>query len=443
MSEWTPLVYARTYSVDYRFIVKPADFDSQDARWARKYILGTFETFSAEGLDDPVRWSVFKDRYCVVGMTCMAYQLKTDKFQDEAGRRGLQVFLGYVSNRKSSALSALPPMEKRLFEPLYRLVEDHWNDQTWQQDNPQRTDYRYNLPGGNFPDTRGWRLNTEEQNTLTRPVTFNDWLWAIASGQLKEPRTFSLCLNISRQSRAQEGPFLNTSTFDFPRDVDKPIYLPKSAPPSSRYVSPGGRPSPERGRPAMPAPPPRHQPQNADQRSQPPAPGLFGSIRELFLGPDTPAEDAPRSRDAESFNRNHPRNSPPPGFTFKEQADAAPPPPPSGRREPVSRKERDAPPAGFKYAPSGESSKASAASEDILSQEKSRRTAQQDTPSGETPVEQAQPPAQQDSLPDEMAAEQAQPPAQQDTSSGEPLSEASEVQEGIKEATPEEPASND
>lgn len=427
MSEWAPLIYARTYSVDYRLIVIPADFDPQDARWARKYILGTFETFLTEGPDDPLRWSVFKDRYCVVGMTCMAYQLKTDKFQDEAGRRGLQVFLGYVSNRKSSALSMLPLMEKRLFEPLYKLVEDHWNDQAWQQDNPQRSGYSHSLPGGDFPDTRGWRLNTEEQKTLTRPVTFNDLLWAIASAQVKEPRAFSLCLNISRQSRAQEGPFLNTSTFDFPRAVDKPIYLPKSAPPSSSYASPGSRPSPERGRPTQPTPPPQHyQPQSPDQRPQPPAPGLLGALKNFFLEPDLLSEGTPasRDRDAESFNHPPPRNSPPSGFRFKEQADAAPPPP--GRPETVARPTRDAPPAGFKYVTSDERSKALADSEDSLSQEKekSRKAAQQDAPSDETPAEQAQPPAQQEALPTAISAESSEP-------------------QGANEATPEEPASND
>ena len=67
---WAPLVYGRTYEVDYKLPAIPEDFSPEDRNWALQYITVTLR--EPDKLKNNPRWSLFKnERYLVIGVSCM------------------------------------------------------------------------------------------------------------------------------------------------------------------------------------------------------------------------------------------------------------------------------------------------------------------------------------------------------------------------------------
>ena len=102
MSEWSPLIYGRTYEVDFRFLAVPSDFDTSRKEWALRYIRGMLQ--SPASLKKNSRWAIFSDdQHCVFGVACQVAKLVDPTEQkerqlckDKAGR-SLYVFVGFVT----------------------------------------------------------------------------------------------------------------------------------------------------------------------------------------------------------------------------------------------------------------------------------------------------------------------------------------------------------
>lgn len=128
---WSAIVYARTYEVDFRFIAIPERFSDDDIKDIEPYILTS--TRFAEELPKQWRWSLFRnERQCVFGVTCMASDLieaagpvGVDWIEmtcDNTRVRRLYLFAGYVSNQGLAIVPTFDKLDLSIFAPLYQYV---------------------------------------------------------------------------------------------------------------------------------------------------------------------------------------------------------------------------------------------------------------------------------------------------------------------------------
>jgi len=138
---WAPLIYGRTYEVDFRFLVTPIDFtnDHKDGVW--DYIKVT--TRAAETLSGNPRWLFYRGQtYCIIGVTCMIRDLMSalpevgiehlpenlpdDMTQDRLGRP-LFAFIGYVA--KIDHPTVIPERNLKHFLRSYlEFVPKKWTE---------------------------------------------------------------------------------------------------------------------------------------------------------------------------------------------------------------------------------------------------------------------------------------------------------------------------
>ncbi|MBW4596217.1 MAG: hypothetical protein KME46_25765 [Brasilonema angustatum HA4187-MV1] len=133
VSKWAPIIYGRTYAVDFRFLVIPHNFDDQLKNWLWEYIKVT--TRAAENLPENPRWIFIRSKKrCVVGVTCMVRDLigsqadntLEDLTRDKVGRP-LYAFVGYVS--QDPMITTVPAMNLELFvEPYKQFVPQKWQE---------------------------------------------------------------------------------------------------------------------------------------------------------------------------------------------------------------------------------------------------------------------------------------------------------------------------
>ncbi|MEA5554032.1 hypothetical protein VB713_24130 [Anabaena cylindrica UHCC 0172] len=135
ISKWAPIIYGRTYAVDFRFIVTPYNFEEKHKEFVWEYI--KFTTRSAENLPGKPRWLFIKiKKHCIVGVTCMVKDLigshiskdskDLDLTRDKLGRP-LYAFVGYVS--EDSTPSGIPAMNLELFaEPYKEFIPHKWQE---------------------------------------------------------------------------------------------------------------------------------------------------------------------------------------------------------------------------------------------------------------------------------------------------------------------------
>jgi len=233
--ECAPIVYSRTYEVDFRFIVVPEDFqqDSQsdfqlrNRDWLENHIHST--TLLVERLPDCPRWSIFKNtRHCIVGLTCMATEISEDKTRDRESRP-LYLFLGYVFR---SPVGFQPiPMDLEHFKKLYRYVSENWEEKLYGTTGRVPILEKYQ----EIPSTKSSqnaaisldatiKLNLEPNKIRiwTDSEEFRQKLW-LAACAAQQP--VSLCLGLPNQAAALKGHFLNSTILDFNVDLDKEHYL--------------------------------------------------------------------------------------------------------------------------------------------------------------------------------------------------------------------------
>lgn len=132
-SQWAPLIYGRTYEIDFRFLVIPDDFDENDMQLIWEFIKVT--TRSAEQLSGKPRWMFLRMKHrCVIGVTSLVRDLLGNQEQDGAedftrDRHGrpLYTFVGLVS--ESPQPTVIPGMDLRPFAHAYR----QWIPRKWHE----------------------------------------------------------------------------------------------------------------------------------------------------------------------------------------------------------------------------------------------------------------------------------------------------------------------
>jgi hypothetical protein len=192
-SKWAPLIYGRTYAVDFRFLAVPDDFDERITNYIWEFIKVT--TRSAENLSSKPRWIFLRtNRRCIIGVTCLIRDLlysdkdnvSEDLTRDRHGRP-LYAFIGFVS--KTLVPSVVPAMNLALFAaPYLELIPQKWDESYAEVGNLQgvsqalKTEYnnQFSLAEGiaedrTRPEILFERLMPENQDTIV--------FWNIADAQ--------------------------------------------------------------------------------------------------------------------------------------------------------------------------------------------------------------------------------------------------------------------
>jgi hypothetical protein len=223
MYKWAAIIYCRTYEVDFRLIVRPEDFGTDEIDWAKDHILTT--TRSAEKLRDRPRWSLFKNqKHCIVGVTCMAATLSEDMIEDRVGRP-LFAFVGYVAQ---PPFPPIPAMNLDLFKSGYKeYVGRRWQEKPYEtrkadilsKSEYEKLDYSdpIDSPADDFHFSR--LLNTNSNQICLWPDSeeYRKKLWLAAS---RHEKPVSLCLGLARQRDALEGSFLNATALDVSERIE-------------------------------------------------------------------------------------------------------------------------------------------------------------------------------------------------------------------------------
>jgi len=218
-----PLVFGRTYEVDFRFLVVPEDFqvpDRADFQMANQALLERHidaTMLLAEQLAEQPRWSIFKDRtHCIFGVTCMVLDVSNEKTQDRQGRP-LYVFLGYVF--RSTEIQPFP-MQLEAFRDLYKkYVLPSWDEKSYsiRSKSPKLATYQSleeNADGLSSAKPESLiELNYERSKIFLWPdlPEFREKLWYAASKSLKP---VSICLGLPNEASALRGDFTNGTTLD-------------------------------------------------------------------------------------------------------------------------------------------------------------------------------------------------------------------------------------
>ncbi|MEC4813259.1 MAG: hypothetical protein SAK29_08325 [Scytonema sp. PMC 1069.18] len=246
-SKWAPIVYGRTYEVDFRFIVTPEDFEEKELEWVANYIRVTTRT--PEKLPNNPRWLLLKSRrYCLVGVTCMVRELiastnfeGAEDFTRDSQGRPLYVFVGYIAQKSPEAgvldCPTIPPMDLRCFAKLYDYVRQRWLEKSYDLSR-QEVEKSYRVPYVEELDVTTlkeeadaefshaetditYSIYPENLNYLDKEknedvvyiwgIENNQNLWQAAS---QYSGYLSLCIGLPSEKNFLEGPFLNGTSLD-------------------------------------------------------------------------------------------------------------------------------------------------------------------------------------------------------------------------------------
>lgn len=223
---WAPLVYSRTYELDFRLIAYPVDFKSSRLQWALDHIHAT--TNVAERLPNNPRWSLFRsDDHCVFGITCMLQEvmIASDDSQhptQDSQNRPIYCFLGYVASLSyPTEVIPIPAYSGNLevFRPLYSYIQSQWAQK--HLDNSNIFSYRIRLL-----DAGSNNLNSKQQNNLqiiksniaqNKGESFPDLsahrlkLWHLAT---KADFPVNLCLGLASHQDIINSPFFYGTVVD-------------------------------------------------------------------------------------------------------------------------------------------------------------------------------------------------------------------------------------
>jgi len=237
--QWSPLVFGRTFSVDFRLLAVPQGTNRDDTEWFLEHIAGT--TVDTEDLRAHNRWSIFKnDRFCAFGLTCMSALVSGIKVV--ADDRDLYLFAGWAAPIDKTLFPdsphhpPIPPLSVIdrppywAFRTLYDFVDLLWDDERTSI-NEIREDIE--RPAQNVFHLKkilarnsalvnklneavaagNGSLNYDSTKLAVFPVGSadhneqSDLLWVEA---VQSEQSVSLCVGLPDESMALEGPFLNT-----------------------------------------------------------------------------------------------------------------------------------------------------------------------------------------------------------------------------------------
>jgi hypothetical protein len=258
-SKWSAIVYSATFSVDYRFLAIPQDFNSENdenKKWLEKYV--TVTTSVPESLRKTPRWSLFRNEdFCVVGVTSMLKNLakcsnsenplliKTQDFQN----REIYGFWGYITQIKDNEVIPIPKMNLQLFHGLHTYVKDKWLAKEYNK-RTEITEYNKEFSHDDLVivnqlcNLKNGELNYKDNKVNLWSVSENEALWSeIANSK----DSISLCLNLAREIDAIKSDFSNATALDVrefcervkaqKKDTSTEVNLPSSTETSTTYYA--------------------------------------------------------------------------------------------------------------------------------------------------------------------------------------------------------------
>jgi|JI9StandDraft_2_1071091.scaffolds.fasta_scaffold01224_7 hypothetical protein len=224
MSQWSVIVYSRTYEADYRFLAIPEDFTREDENWAISYIKAT--TRKPEQLPGNPRWSLFKNhKHCVIGVTCMVKDLiSSQEMTADKGDRPIYAFVGYVTkvDKNPELYLDIPHYADNisLFQSAYNSVKDQWLVTSYQlRIKPKIPQFPYRQIRFGWDDrknsqiNRNFLLNMDVHKVgLWQNSYQSKWgIWESACFFINPYEDVSLCLGMPREKDVLDSPFLNAT----------------------------------------------------------------------------------------------------------------------------------------------------------------------------------------------------------------------------------------
>ncbi|MEM7579335.1 MAG: hypothetical protein AAF316_05665 [Cyanobacteria bacterium P01_A01_bin.80] len=246
MSNWSPILYGRTYEVDFRMLAIPKYFENEDRKWAEKYILPAMQNQNYI-LENQPRWVlIVNDKYCVFASACMVEELFSEEqlekekeyTLDKSKSRRLYAFIGYVAEKdENGQFPALPKSEEfnlELFRDTYlELVRDIWYCRNSQPKarKPIRTDAKVSV---NFEDyssqvnreiAEEFNLNFNPNSRLVCPEKEQEILWDLSIEDVTKTsnQNLSVCIGLVSQKEAIKSPFLNSTCSNIKRRAILPV----------------------------------------------------------------------------------------------------------------------------------------------------------------------------------------------------------------------------
>ena len=250
MNKWAPLVYGRTYEVDFRFLAKPVDFSKERENWSRGYISASLSFSTYDELRGHPRWVMFRDRrHCVVGISCMVDEIPgvpDEQCQDKEDRP-LFIFIGLVSR---TPFPQIPAREFPCLREIYdEYVKPRFRERGYSQDKdkPLISEYETkDLPPLLAPrELLSNKLNPDEGKVGFWPEEDNEKVWYSAACSTE---MVSVCLGLNRESDALTGSLSNATVHGLPSPciADKEVEPPREIPLPPGQLPPS--PSPQKSR---------------------------------------------------------------------------------------------------------------------------------------------------------------------------------------------------
>ena len=245
MSSWSPILYGRTYEVDFRMLAMPIYFDKNDRKWSEKYIMAAIQNQNYV-LENKPRWVLITNsQYCIFGSACMLSELFSEErlaevkeyTLDQSQTRRLYAFIGYVAKRdENGQFPVLPQFEElnlELFQDIYlELVQDIWYCRNSQPEakKPIPTNA---TNSGNFEDYKSkinreiaeeLNINFNTKSRLVCPESEQGILWNLSVEHItgSSNQNLSVCLGLVSQKEATKSPFLNATC----RNIEQRDVLP-------------------------------------------------------------------------------------------------------------------------------------------------------------------------------------------------------------------------
>lgn len=237
MSEWSPLIYGRTYEVDFRLLAVPSDFDTSRKEWALRYIRGMLQ--SPASLKKNSRWAIFSDdQHCVFGVACQVEKLVNTSERDErqlckdkAGR-SLYVFVGFVTKMNHQKdVNDIPSLyymkTLNIFkEEFINVILSLWQTRFYKGQeiyDYRKYSYFFSTYRKEGIETNYW-LNFCHKDTIfifPDNIYYNEDLWKSACQLVLDKQPICLGLGFDLPSMIIESPFLNGTIINLHRNLDR------------------------------------------------------------------------------------------------------------------------------------------------------------------------------------------------------------------------------